>query len=440
MESLRLQGRQFFFRNIDSEPTAECNVHEISGSRDDILRSEKPFATKDVQDYLRADAVQPMFRLIQLKVAVQHAPHEDRCLDLAWVLDMLTELGIEVIRLSSFINGMTEFNVEERDLGEEGKVLNMVGSLSELGIAASFNPVTRSTICFFFERDTRPGRVQSKEMFDSMEQNESLYRNMHFLPLVFMNMSMNRIANHLPSYSHRNYDVIDVDNLLVWEDARYELRVAQQELLLVEDIARYFQEHLAASAAKEDPDTPLQGIADDYSEIKEASELIESRISPTQRHIEKELQKNDDYLAYISRGLMREDTKSSIKLAKSGVRLTRAARIDSSSMKVIAVMTMVFLPGTFFATLFAVPSLNWNGGDVVGKNFWMYWAFTIPFTGLVIALWLAITQRKQMRSVFDNIKIYWLIKVDDLKSRLRSKKKETREGEEEESEEESEEV
>lgn len=57
-------------------------------------------------------------------------------------------------------------------------------------------------------------------------------------------------------------------------------------------------------------------------------------------------------------------------------------------MKTIAIMTMVFLPGTFLAALFAVPSLDWTGPKVITSNFWVYWAVTIPFTLVVFIAWM----------------------------------------------------
>ena len=73
--------------------------------------------------------------------------------------------------------------------------------------------------------------------------------------------------------------------------------------------------------------------------------------------------------------------------AFASIELARAAVLDSSSMKVIAIMTMVFLPGTFFAALFSVPSLRWDTRPVIQDNFWVYWAFTLPFTALVLLIW-----------------------------------------------------
>ncbi|KAK3491162.1 uncharacterized protein B0T23DRAFT_444413 [Neurospora hispaniola] len=80
---------------------------------------------------------------------------------------------------------------------------------------------------------------------------------------------------------------------------------------------------------------------------------------------------------------------------------------EASSMRVIAVMTMAFLPATFFATLFALPAFRWEavdgydspgrgggegggggggrgeGDGVVQKSFWIWVAFSVPMTVVV---------------------------------------------------------
>lgn len=62
-------------------------------------------------------------------------------------------------------------------------------------------------------------------------------------------------------------------------------------------------------------------------------------------------------------------------------------------MKTVAIMTMAFLPATFFAALFAVPSLQWDAASVVTDRFWVYWAFTLPATLLVFGVWFLVTSR-----------------------------------------------
>ncbi|KAL9619900.1 MAG: hypothetical protein Q9160_005547 [Pyrenula sp. 1 TL-2023] len=82
-----------------------------------------------------------------------------------------------------------------------------------------------------------------------------------------------------------------------------------------------------------------------------------------------------------------------INQAEASYAVAEAAKLDASSMRTIAIMTMAFLPATFFAALFAVPSLKWDRpGNVIQRNFWIYWAFTIPATVIVFAAWLVLTK------------------------------------------------
>ena len=74
--------------------------------------------------------------------------------------------------------------------------------------------------------------------------------------------------------------------------------------------------------------------------------------------------------------------------------IAAAAKRDSSAMKTIAVMTMVFLPATFLATIFALPVLEWNyKRDIQMDGFQLYWAMAIPSTAVVFIVWALVTQR-----------------------------------------------
>ncbi|RYP11392.1 hypothetical protein DL764_000046 [Monosporascus ibericus] len=90
-------------------------------------------------------------------------------------------------------------------------------------------------------------------------------------------------------------------------------------------------------------------------------------------------------------------------------RMAVASTRDSSSMKALAVITALFLPGDFIGTLFGVEMFNWQHGTasdpavseedsppahslpnpVIMPSFWVYWAVTIPLTLCIIALWRA---------------------------------------------------
>jgi Mg2+ and Co2+ transporter CorA len=77
------------------------------------------------------------------------------------------------------------------------------------------------------------------------------------------------------------------------------------------------------------------------------------------------------------------DARANMDIAQASAEIASATGKDSSAMKTIATMTMAFLPATFFAALFAVPSLKWDESSVIQDKFWVYWAFTIPCTAAV---------------------------------------------------------
>ena len=59
-------------------------------------------------------------------------------------------------------------------------------------------------------------------------------------------------------------------------------------------------------------------------------------------------------------------------------------------MKTVAVLTTVFLPGTFISTFISMPLLSWDAAswtEVPTTHFWVYWAITIPLTLLTLYAW-----------------------------------------------------
>ncbi|KAJ0108741.1 hypothetical protein J7T55_011231 [Diaporthe amygdali] len=79
-------------------------------------------------------------------------------------------------------------------------------------------------------------------------------------------------------------------------------------------------------------------------------------------------------------------------------RMAVASSRDSSSMKALAVITAIFLPGEFMSSLFGMSIFDWQpgsddssgGGDaVVSWRFWIYWSITIPLTIGILVCWRA---------------------------------------------------
>ncbi|KAI0545428.1 hypothetical protein F4679DRAFT_588541 [Xylaria curta] len=75
------------------------------------------------------------------------------------------------------------------------------------------------------------------------------------------------------------------------------------------------------------------------------------------------------YMAERAQIRGQEEPRINREIAEMSWDLAEAAKRDAASMKTIAVMTMAFLLGTFFAALFSVPSLRWDQEIVVTKHF-----------------------------------------------------------------------
>ncbi|KAF2107123.1 hypothetical protein BDV96DRAFT_305680 [Lophiotrema nucula] len=94
-------------------------------------------------------------------------------------------------------------------------------------------------------------------------------------------------------------------------------------------------------------------------------------------------------------------TVLSQKDSSTQVAIARAVRIDSTFMRTIAYLTLVFLPGAYIATIFG---MNFFGFDsqtrrlVVSDTFWHYWVVNVPFTLAVMLVWKVLVLREQERA------------------------------------------
>ncbi|UKZ77752.1 hypothetical protein TrVFT333_005478 [Trichoderma virens FT-333] len=81
--------------------------------------------------------------------------------------------------------------------------------------------------------------------------------------------------------------------------------------------------------------------------------------------------------------IAQSDNLVNISLAKDSKEMAVASKQDSSAMKIIALLTTFFLPGTFIASFFAMPLFDWSEpslNHVTTRHFWVFWAVTGPVT------------------------------------------------------------
>lgn len=97
-------------------------------------------------------------------------------------------------------------------------------------------------------------------------------------------------------------------------------------------------------------------------------------------------------LSVVHNFISQRDNKLNLSIARASRAIAVASKRDSSAMKSLALLTMVFLPGTAIASFFAMPFFNLTvdeTGIETKPQFWIYWALTIPITLLVLCLWIS---------------------------------------------------
>ncbi|KAI4271694.1 MAG: hypothetical protein LQ337_005830 [Flavoplaca oasis] len=97
------------------------------------------------------------------------------------------------------------------------------------------------------------------------------------------------------------------------------------------------------------------------------------------------------YPPQVTNLIAQNDSRTNIAIADASRRIAFETRRDSDAMKTIAALTMIFLPGTFVATLFGMVffTVDTSSGSRFQVNplWWIYLAVTIPLTMITIGLW-----------------------------------------------------
>lgn len=99
-------------------------------------------------------------------------------------------------------------------------------------------------------------------------------------------------------------------------------------------------------------------------------------------------------LGIVESRLNQSNAQTQAQMSKTQVVIAEETKKDSMAMKTIAAVTMLFLPGTFTASLFAMPFFGTTKGNGQGDGFdvshwfWLYVIITVPLTVMVVLAWL----------------------------------------------------
>ena len=138
--------------------------------------------------------------------------------------------------------------------------------------------------------------------------------------------------------------------------------------------------------------TPHPAVNDDIGNVS----LNSYASSLNQLNHVQSLQKRSlNHLNAVNAIISQKDSEANIRLGQTNMSIATASRSiaaaakrDSTSMISLAILTATFLPGTFVATIFAIGVNLQQDHIVVFPLFWLFWAFALPLTAIVMGVWI----------------------------------------------------
>ncbi|OGE52402.1 hypothetical protein PENARI_c010G08513 [Penicillium arizonense] len=107
-------------------------------------------------------------------------------------------------------------------------------------------------------------------------------------------------------------------------------------------------------------------------------------------------QRTNNFITLLYNLITGHDSTVNLRIATQSASIAREARKDSMSMKIIAAVTLIYLPATFVCSLFGTNLVAFDTSPgstrsdfVVSRWWWLYLAFAVPLTVLTIfGFWL----------------------------------------------------
>lgn len=133
----------------------------------------------------------------------------------------------------------------------------------------------------------------------------------------------------------------------------------------------------------------LQGVLEDTEEgqgnTSRQIECVLSIMAQRQQELSIEIARAQSKLAEESR----REQGISIEIAKTSQTIAEETKKDGSSMKTLAVVTLIYLPCTTVSSVLAMPLFDWNadGRNVVSPRVWVFFVIAVPLTAITIGIW-----------------------------------------------------
>lgn len=170
------------------------------------------------------------------------------------------------------------------------------------------------------------------------------------------------------------------------------------ERLLSEQPPQYGRERRNGSELHQLDQQSSESLAAVRLMIRQDVEYVRKRTVMLLSQVQQMRERAQSQTTFILNIVTQSDAEYTAAIAMDGKR-------DGIAMKTIAILGIVFLPGTFMATLFSINMFDWGDADsgetsslTVSPSMWIYWAITVPLTLLTFLVWVFWSRRENHKS------------------------------------------
>ncbi|KAK9780387.1 hypothetical protein SCAR479_02502 [Seiridium cardinale] len=120
------------------------------------------------------------------------------------------------------------------------------------------------------------------------------------------------------------------------------------------------------------------------------SDRISSRLQEIMTEIESKIKTCEGLLSGMALAIQVEWNYHTRRDAKANIIIAHASKQDSTQMRLISLVGMIFLPGTFLATLFSMSFFRWipdDSAEIMSPWIAVYFGLTAIITGVTIWRW-----------------------------------------------------
>ncbi|KAL3459800.1 hypothetical protein BJX64DRAFT_279012 [Aspergillus heterothallicus] len=105
----------------------------------------------------------------------------------------------------------------------------------------------------------------------------------------------------------------------------------------------------------------------------------------------------DNQITAIYGLLTQRDNMVGVSVAIESKKISEASKRDGSALKSLTVLTAVFFPATYIASLFSLPTFD-------NTPFWLYWVVVVPLTLIIFGSWSCWTVYRQRQIAQETIR------------------------------------